>query len=91
MKKRKQKNYLSVGVLLFLAAIWLLPIKADAFCSEWGEVLDRNEYCATPVCYTGNRSYFIDHKYKRLCSTGLWQMETEWRIEKVNHGCCDHY
>lgn len=88
MKRKKQKNYLLVSVLLFGILIWILPIKVEAFCYDWGEVLDRNEYCATPVCYSGNRTYFIEHKYERLCSTGLWQMEVERKIEKVDHGCC---
>lgn len=92
MKKRKNKSYLAVGALAVAGLVWLLPMKAEAApCYPWKYDAENSGYeCSTPICYTGNRSYFHIKSYKREC-IGENGSYYEYRTEKEDLGCCPHF
>ncbi len=83
----KKKRLVAISALALAVMLWGVPMTAEAFCLPWEEVLERKSYCATPVCYTGNRTYFTELNYKRLCiSLDMIQ----YKMEKVDNGCCPY-
>ncbi len=85
----KKKSYLVTGVLICLIMVLGMPIQSKAMCFDWGELLS-SSYCATPVCYTGNRTSFRERRYERMCSDGVFGFKKEYKVEKVEEGCCPY-
>ncbi len=89
-RKRNKKGYLAVAVLMAVATLWILPIKVEAYCSEWSRTARFASYCATPICYTGNRTYFVQREYQRMCIDELGNPYMEYRVETTDNGCCPY-
>lgn len=86
----KKKRVLALGALALAVMLWGAPMTAEAVCGSWDELVKQETYCATPVCYTGNRTYFVEHTYSRWCYSLLWNISREYKIEKVDNGCCPY-
>lgn len=90
-----KKNILILGMVIALTLVWITPIQPEAeialWCSEWGDLLDRTTYCATPVCSMAIPTQFTDIKQDRMCYYGLlFDIRREYQIRKEVNGCCDH-
>ena len=91
-KTKKQKGCLAVMALMAAAMVWLFPMNVNAGveprCDEW-RFLTTASYCATPICHTGDRTYFFEKKYYRTCYDGE-KIYTEYLIQKTDQGCCPY-
>ncbi len=88
-KKRNKKSYCAVGTLILAAALCLLPIKAEAACSNWAFRDIVTSECRTPICHTGDRTNFVTRRYQRVCVVGCTS-RVEYRTETNAEGCCPH-
>lgn len=88
-RKRNKKGYLAVASLMAVATLWMLPIKAEAACTVWTFDVTLDTYCATPICHTGNRTYFMVNRYQRFCMDGVNEY-TEYKTATEDHGCCPY-
>lgn len=88
-RKRNKKGYLAVAALMAAAMLWMLPIKAEASCTVWTLDITIGTYCATPICHTGNRTYFEVNRYQRSCMEGMNE-HTEYQTVTEDHGCCPY-
>lgn len=88
-KKKSKKNYGAVVALMLVVALWLLPIKAEAACSNWAFRDIVTSECRTPICHTGDRTNFVTRRYQRVCVAGCTS-RVEYRTETNEEGCCPH-
>lgn len=89
MKKRNKKSCLAAAVLMAVAALWLVPIKAEASCTDWRFLKIVDSYCATPICHTGDRTYFVTRQYYQMCTSGC-ASQMYYKIVKGEEGCCPY-
>lgn len=82
----KKKRNFTMAVLVFIVIICSGTSQVCAKCTGWFREYQR-EYCATPVCHTGNRSFFVETAYSMRCSD-YGDDQKYYRIEKDNRGCC---
>lgn len=85
----KKKRVVFLSAIIFAFMFFGNPIQSQAWCADWGEMAG-NTYCATPVCHTGNRTSYTEIKYERYCTYSPFDVRTEYRMEKVNNGCCPY-
>ncbi|MDE5802173.1 MAG: hypothetical protein K2I22_04555 [Lachnospiraceae bacterium] len=89
-RKRNKKGYLAVAALMAVATLWMLPIKAEADCGEGTPTGKVGGYCATPICHTGNRTYFVQREYVRTCTNELGTKYEDYYVETTDNGCCPY-
>lgn len=90
MKKRKnKKSYLAISTLMLVVTLWMFPIKAEASCSNWAFRDIVASECRTPVCHTGDRTYFVTRRYQRVCIAGCTS-RVDYKTETNDEGCCPH-
>ena len=88
-RKRNKKGYLAVAALMAVAMLWMLPIKAEADCTDWRFFKIVDSYCATPICHTGDRTSFVTRQYYQICSSGC-ASRMDYKIVQGEEGCCPY-